>query len=154
MVFDQVIPLSTIEGHRFLIKFAVANNIIGFHDTVVVDVVIVLVVNGTGINNASTLFQIAKIIKDYLDCNDVVLYCYCDNIEIVRGKRHLHLSPQKYRSLLLSKMFDKRADINYINSSIIINDQINGPHHIHLISRRSNYKYVEIIEKELLKFKK
>lgn len=59
MEFDQVIPLSTIEGHRFLIKFAVANNIIGFHDTVVVDVIIALVY-GTGINNASTLFQIAK----------------------------------------------------------------------------------------------
>lgn len=155
MNLEQVIPLTSREGHRYLIQFS------KFQDDIVpeaieidiVDVVIVLE-NDCGINNANTLFQISGIIKEYLDENGVILYCFCDNSEIIRGKNNDNMSPQEYRSLLFSKLFDKRSDVNYLNKPIIINDPENGDHYIHLISKTSNSKQIDLISKELNKFNK
>lgn len=61
-------------------------------------------------NNASTLSKFSKIVREYLSENDVILYCYCDDREIERSKKHQNLTPQEYRSVLFERMFDKEAN--------------------------------------------
>lgn len=156
MGLNLVIPLITKEGHQYLIEFFSANELIILPESIDIKIanVAITLVSGNGMNNASTLFQISGIIKEYISDNDVVLYCYCDQKEIARGTKNMNMTPQQYRSLLFSRMFDKKGDTNFINNPIIIADEINGDHHIHLISKKSNYKDILTIEKELQKLHK
>lgn len=100
------------------------------------------------------LIEFSGIIKAYLDNNDAVLYCYCDNKEIDRGKSKLNMSPQKYRSLLFSRMFDRIGNVDYVNHTVQISDETYGDHYIHLISKISNSEHIEAIENELVKLHK
>jgi len=153
---DRLVPLTTRDGHHYLVKFSLMTGIIDLPDTINVQIVdlVVSLINGDGINNASTLFHIAGIIKEYLDNNDVVLYCYCDRGGILKSEKRSSMSPEEFRSLLFSAMFNKKAGDNYINHPIIIEDNVYGAHYIHLISTRKNQGQIEMIENELLKFKK
>lgn len=156
MALNQVIPLTTKEGHQYLIEFFIANELILLPKSLNIKIanVAITLVSGLGINNASTLFEISGIIKEYLNQNDVVLYCYCDRKEISRGVKKMSMSPQEYRSLLYSRMFDRKSDEGFINKPIIIADEVYGDHYIHLISTKPNEEEIFAIEKELLKLNK
>lgn len=157
MAVEQVIPLTTVEGNKYLIQLCPFDLVI-YPIDVAVDIVNVVIlpvdeIEDQPINNANTLFQMAKIIQEYLDNNDVVLYCYCDNKGIKRNKNKLHILPQYYRSTLFSSLFSKNNTLKaYINEVIHIPDEKNGDHYIHLISRISNEKHIEEIAMELDKF--
>jgi hypothetical protein len=156
MALDQVIPLTTKEGHQYLIEFFITNELIILPESIDIKIanVAITLISGAGMNNASTLFQISGIMKEYLNQNDVVLYCYCDQKEIARGVKNITISPQRYRSLLFSRMFDRKNDDNFINNPIIIADEVHGDHYIHLISKKSNQSNIHAIEKELMKLNK
>lgn len=151
-----MIPFTTSEGYQYLIEFFITNEFIGLTDSIDINLVNVTItlVNGMGINNASTLFQISGLIRTYLDKNNAVLYCYCDDREIERGKSKLNMSPQKYRSLLFNRMFDRIGNNDYINHTVQINDETYGDHYIHLISKISNFEHIEAIKNELVKLHK
>ncbi|QPH40645.1 hypothetical protein [Pedobacter endophyticus] len=147
----KIIPLTTKEGHNYLIQF----EFIGkehIPQSVKADVVDVLisVENNVGINNGSTLSQFASILKEFLVENNVVLYCYCDHAEIIRARKQ-SMSPQEYRSKLFSAMFDKQNNSDYINQLIIINDEVD--HYIHLISLKENEEDVVLLRNEVLNLK-
>jgi hypothetical protein len=146
MPVDQTIPFISKEGHEYFIIFdkieekAIPDGVI----KTIVDVTIAIADN-KGINNCHTLKQITSIIKSYLDENDVILYCFCDNKEIFRSIKHSHLTPQEYRSLLFTKLFDNLANEEYINKPIVITDDEQINHHIHLISKEINQDDVNIL---------
>jgi len=157
MVLEQVIPLTTIEGHKYLIQLS-PFDLIAYPIEITIDIVNIVIllvdeIENQPINNASTLFQMAKIIQKYLDINNVVLYCYCDNKIIKRNKNKLHLLPQDYRSQLFSSLFSKNNALKeYLNEVIYIPDEKNGDHYIHLISRIENKYHIDAIATELDKF--
>lgn len=155
MSLEKVVPLTGKEGHEYFIQFSLFNQEVlpATYNIDIIDLVITLVDDKrNGFNSASTLFQISACIKEYLEDNNVVLYCYCDNKHIDRNKNKAHLSPQQYRSMLFSKMFDKGDDKTYTNSLIVIGDPANQDHYIHLISKKSNQTMIDVIAADIKGF--
>lgn len=153
---NTVVPITTIEGHQYLIEFSIVSDVLDLPKSIQIGIanVAIVLVDGAGINNASTLYAMASVLKEYLESNDVVLYCYCDNKEIPRSKPRQNLSPQHYRSMLFNKMFERQNNEEYLNRSFVVKDVENGDHYINLISRSTNIKQVDIIEENLLKMEK
>ena len=144
----KIIPLTTKEGHNYLIQFEFIDKK-QIPQNVKADIVDVLisVENNVGINNSSTLNQFSSILKKFLAEHDVILYCYCDHAEISRGPGKQNMSPQEYRSKLFSAMFDKQGNHNYINQLIVINDDVD--HYIHLISLKENEGDILLLKNEV-----
>jgi hypothetical protein len=155
MSLEKVYSFKTIEGFEYRIGFSPFNSLI-IPENInkpVIDVVIATQDNKV-INNAGTLFMITKIIKEYLSSNDVLLYCYCDAIEINRGLKHQKLTPQEYRNLLFQKMFEREADTKFINKLIVLTDINEVDHYVQIISTTSNISLLQIAENELIKLNK
>lgn len=154
MSLEESYSLTTKEGHEYKIGFSPFTTIALPESLTktIVDVVIAIDDN-KGMNNASTLFEFSKIIKEYLSKNDVILYCYCDNKEIERGKTHQHLTPQEYRSLLFEKMFDKASNKDFINKPILLIDGADNKHCIHFFSSSQNLDQIELLSEEIYKDK-
>lgn len=155
MALDEIYSLTTKEGHHYKIGFSTFN-LLHLPENLKKEVadVVIAVKDNKGINNANTLFQFAKIIKDYLHKRDVILYCYCDNKEIERAKAHHYLAPQEYRSILFQKMFDRASNKDFISRPITLIDGNNEIHCIHLISRIENSKDIDILSFEIFKLQK
>lgn len=155
MSLEEVYSFTTIEGIEYRIGFSPFNSLLvpTTIDKPIIDVVIAVEEN-KHVNNAGTLFAIPKIIKAYLAKNDVLLYCYCDSIEISRTNKHQSLTPQEYRNLLFQKMFEREAGLDFINKLIILTDLNNIDHYIIIISTISNLSAIEIAENELIKLNK
>ena len=151
---DHIISLETKEGHEYLIKLNIIEpSVIPPGIAVpVIDVTIELVNDVPVTNNAGTLFAIAASIKNYLNQNNAVLYCYCDSAPI--QKRNPDLLNQAYRSQLFVKMFEKQNSDDFLNEKIIIEDPINGNHYIHLFAKNHNKPAIDLIAAELLRFNK
>ena len=155
MSLEQVIALQTAEGHDYLIKFSQFKNV-DLPNGINIEIVDVVIARLTdaGRNNASTLFAICNLIKEYLETNDVVLYCYCDQKEIDRSVKRQGMLPQEFRSELFSTLFHKCSNTNYTNTKIIIADNDNGDHYIHLIAHNNNAAQVDTIAAQLRRFHK
>ncbi len=155
MALDEVYSLTTKEGHEYKIGFS-AFDIFKLPENVNKDVVDVTIAieDNKGINNASSLFQISAIIKDYLSKNDVILYCYCDTRYIERSILHQEISSQEYRSLLFQRMFNRASNNGFINKPIILTDLNDMNHCIHLISSIDNLEDIEALSNEILKMQK
>ncbi len=152
MSIECDIPYSTKEGINYLIRFSQFDReyIPEYIHTSILDIVIETDANPNDIkNNASSLFQISKIIHNHANLHDAIYYCYCSNKFIPRSQNKLHLTHQEYRSLLFEKMFEKENNGSYINKKIIINDPDNGSHYIHLIAKIKHLKAVEQISEKL-----
>jgi len=149
------IPITTTEGFEYLLIFSkFASGSIPEEITIpVVNLSIEVKENPPSINNLSTLAIISSNIEKYLHYNDVILYCYCDNAEITKSKKNEHMSHQQYRSTLFSAMFDKKKCEEHLNEKVTIEDEINGTHYIHLISKIENTEAVAVIASTVLKVK-
>lgn len=150
MGIEKIDAVVCKEGHQYLIEYsAFDKNLITDNlfrtDLDVVNLVITNSNEFEGINNAHTLFKISQSIKEYLEENNVILYAYCDNKEIIRSKKNLKMLPQEFRSSLFSSMFNRKSNRLFINERIIISDPENGDHYIHLISREENRDQIEAI---------
>jgi hypothetical protein len=99
-----------------------------------------------------TLFNICSYIDNYLEKNNVILYCYCSHEYILKHKKKENWSNQEYRSLLFDTMFSRSNKERCINEKIIIEDE-DGNHYIHLISLSENEKYFSKISSTILSFK-
>jgi len=154
VALTKIIPLLTKEGYEYAIKFDVfyPDAVPASINIPVIDITIELLSEVNPVNNAKTLFYISEIINNYMAENDVVLYCYCDNAPIQKGKNKTDITNQEFRSLLFIKMFEKQNNEEYLNEQIIINDEANGDHYIHLFSKLHNKPYIDIIATELQNF--
>lgn len=155
MSLEEVYSFKTFEGFEYRVGFSQFNSLI-IPENInkpVIDVVIATQDNKE-INNAGTLFIITRIIKDYLIKNDVLLYCYCDAIEINRRTKHQQLTPQEYRNLLFQKMFEREADNTFVNKLIVLTDINEVDHYVQLISTTSNLNLLQTAENEIFKLNK
>ena len=147
-MLDKIIPYITVEGYEYLIKFTEFNKNYLPEEFSLPIIDITIVANGEmdNINNGKTLFEFSSLINDYLDNNDIILYFYCSNDSIIKSHKRKDISNAQYRSDLFCKMFEKKnLDDSFICENIIIEDSINGNHHIHLISKIQNEKEIKII---------
>ena len=135
MSFNKVIPYTSSVGSKFLINFS------DFQEQEfslpVVDVSLVLAESVEELLSLKDLVEIVRIIIDFLNDNQVVLYYYCDSSDAdifmsVRNKQQL---PQEFRHNLFNALFSFMKLDHLIKDEIIISDPINSTHYISLITK-------------------
>lgn len=109
-------------------------------------------VKGNTPTNIDILLKISNVIGDIFNDNEnLILYFYCDDMHDIT-RRDKILSPQKFRSELFSRMFDRyvlsNGITNIINSPIEI--KADRSIYIHLISRECHLKYVNAIKETIM----
>ena len=155
MELEKEITFVTEEGYEYLIKFTLFPQKDFEYEIDIIDISLILMSQTIENNSLKTLAYFTNIIDAYLIENDVILYYYCDTLEIkMRENRKEKLLPQEYRSLLFSSMFNKRNFENYILKAIKISDEINGDHFISLISHINNIQKIEKIESDIQRLDK
>ncbi len=142
MIFK--VPIQSSGGRQYLLNFTENKSLPIKLDVDVVSMTLSLVSETTtAINNMDVLNKITTIVFNVLDDNDVISYFYCSKDPINQRQNRQMMSPQEYRSHLFSTMFDKISDKHkpgtFINKTIILRDETEGDHYIHLIVR-SKYK--------------
>lgn len=150
MSLNKSITITSKEGHNYTLGFS-PFDAVKLPDDIrkpVIDVVIAIE-GENQFNNPKTLFTFTHHAKEYLNENDVILYCYCDNKEILRDKKHQHLSPQEYRSLLFQRLFERERNGELLNKPIVLTDSNEEKHFIHLFSNVHNKDTVELIAEHL-----
>ncbi len=147
----KTIPFKSTTGNQYLIGFTEFENISLSLSVPIVNITIERITDYRVSIGLTDLIKISRIIKDYLESNNVVLYYYCDNKEIERSKKNLSRSPQEYRNILFDKLFEIGSkNGEFIKDDIVINDQTNNIiHFISLISRSSNNASMTQISNEI-----
>lgn len=81
-----------------------------------------------------------------LDNENAILYFYCDDINEINRRNH-DITPQKYRSRLFSRMFDRYMTSHDITGVVNASLEIRSDRdiYIHIISRESHLDYANII---------
>lgn len=109
-------------------------------------------IKGESPTNIDILLKISNVIGEVFDDNEnLILYFYCDDMHDV-SRRDKILSPQKFRSDLFSRMFDRYIISNGITNIINTPIEIKADRHIyiHLISRKCHLKYVTAIKHAIM----
>lgn len=134
MAVDLVVPFSSSVGSKYLINFK-DFPYQGF-SLPVLDVSLVLVEPSNQLLGLNDLFTISKIILDFINKNDVILYYYCDiNADIFMSKRRSLMQPQEFRHNLFNALFSYMKQDNLVKDEIIIDDPGVNTHYISLITK-------------------
>jgi len=144
MPLEKVIPFESKGGNQYLINFTIFKSGIDF-GIPIVDVSLVLVKSISDRISLTELFHISELILEYLNNNDVVLYYYCDTIEINRSSKNKNMLPQEFRHELFSKLFMKKNTCDLVKNDIIIRNE----HYISLISSEVHKKKVTEISNKV-----
>lgn len=152
------LPYKSIEGHEYLIKLESLDKTIFPSDLDIEVVGVILeVVNDLKIpNSRTTLNALSRIIINFLNENDnIVLYYLCDKDCDIISRMHPRregVTPQEYRNMIFSKMFEcafRNSNENqYIDKPIEINSE-DEIYYIHLICRNHHCKYLDSIEETI-----
>jgi len=148
MPFEKIIPIERQDGNQYLLRISEFNSDFDF-GIPVVDVQFVMVERDIRKPAISELIYISRVLLDLLKEHDVILYYYCDNVEMVRSFRHSAQTPQKYRYLLFNKLFDKFGDDSLVKDDVVIKE--NGGHYISLITSAKNKSVLTQISTEIEK---
>lgn len=155
MSFELEIPLETHEGYQYLVSFKEFPHNQIEYEIPLIDVSITLMTSKIEINSLKTLNNFIKIILDYLEKNDVIIYFYCDTAPInIRKTRKQKYSNQEFRFHLFLMMFNKQKTVDFYLQDIVINDNTNGNHYVSLISKITNKTKVEKVKSDIEKFNK
>lgn len=155
MSFELEVPFETEEGYQYIVSFReFPPNQIDY-DIPLIDISITLVSSNIETNSLKTLNKFIKIVLEYLEQNDVIVYYYCDTAPIkIRQNRKQIYSNQEFRFNLFLLMFNKMKSDAFYLQDIIITDNENGNHYTSLISRTSNKEKVELVKLDIEKFNK
>ncbi len=155
MSFELEVPFETEEGYQYIVSFReFPPNQIDY-DIPLIDISITLVSSNIETNSLKTLNKFIKIVLEYLEQNDVIVYYYCDIAPIkIRQNRKQKYSNQEFRFNLFLLMFNKMKSDAFYLQDIIITDNENGNHYTSLISRTSNKEKVELVKLDIEKFNK
>lgn len=110
-------------------------------------------IKGTNPTDIGILLKISNIIGEILNDNEnLILYFYCDDMHNISRRESRAVSPQKFRSDLFSRMFDKYILSNKITNMINTPIEIKADRHIHihLISRDIHFNYVNAIKNAIM----
>jgi hypothetical protein len=149
------IPFESEEGHQYLISFREFPTNQTNYSIPLIDTSITLMSSKVATNSLKTLNSFIKIVLDYLEKNDVIIYYYCDTSPInIRQTRKQNFSNQEFRFLLFELMFNKLKSEDYYLQNIIISDNVNGNHYTSLISRTANKDKIELVKLDIEKLNK
>ena len=110
-------------------------------------------VKGINPTDIGILLKISNIIGEILNDNgNLILYFYCDDMHNISRRENRGVSPQKFRSDLFSRMFDKYILSNGITNMINTPIEIKADRHIYinLISRDTHLNYVNAIKNAIM----
>ena len=104
---------------------------------------------GTNTTNLTILLKISNIIGEVFEENEnVVLYFYCDDMHDI-PRRNTNISPQKFRSDLFTRMFERyismKHKIDIVNTPIIIQTE-DRDIYIHLIAKNNHMSFVNTVK--------
>jgi hypothetical protein len=135
MPFNAVISYTSSVGSEFLINFKDFS--VQDFSLPVVDVSLVLVGSVDEKLGFRDLVEIARIIENFLNKNQVILYYYCDSSDsdVFIRERKNKLQPQEFRHRLFDTLFGFMKNNNFVKDEIIINDPANTKHYISLITK-------------------
>lgn len=138
MSFNIVIPYTSSVGSKYLINFK--DFVQKDFSLPVVDVSLFLVESVEKNLTIKDLIAITRIIIDFLNKNQVVLYYYCDtnDSDIFISERNNTMLPHEFRHNLFNSLFDLMKIRNFVKDEIIINDPINSNHYISLITKKED----------------
>ena len=90
-------------------------------------------VKGINPTDIGILLKISNIIGEILNDNgNLILYFYCDDMHNISRRENRGVSPQKFRSDLFSRMFDKYILSNGITNMINTPIEIKADRHIYI----------------------
>lgn len=147
-------PISTDDGDEYLVliesfeKSILPDDIIEMLNNIEIVDITLERVSGVHATKPDILFEISNFVAGFLlDNENTILYFYCDDMhDIVR--RNQSLTPQKFRSDLFSKMFERYSSshekVHFVDVSFEINSDRDI--YIHLIARKSHLSYVSAIK--------
>ena len=99
---------------------------------------------GDNPTDIGVLLKISNVIGEIFNDNEnLILYFYCDDMHDIL-RRDKGITPQKFRSNLFSRMFDKYMSSNGVTDIINTPIEIKADRHIyiHMISRSIHLEYV------------
>lgn len=144
-------PIETKDKSLYLIKFEEFENPPIEIEIKLFDITLELVSDEVNPPSVSTLLTISRIIYNFIEDNDVVLYFYCDRSPInKRDNRDINMSHQQYRSILFDNMCKRFLKINgltnsFVQKKIVLKDTDGHYHFVHLISRIKNLTQLRAI---------
>ena len=155
MSLELDFPFETEEGYQYIVSFRQFPSNQNNYKIPLIDISITLVSLNIETNSLKTLNKFIKIVLEYLEKNDVIVYYYCDtgSIKIRQNRRQIY-SNQEFRFNLFLLMFNKMKSDAFYLQNIIITDKQKGNHYTSLISRISNKEKVEFVKSDLEKFNK
>lgn len=136
MSFNTVIPYTSSVGSKFLINFK--DFIQQDFSLPIIDVSLFLVESTEAKVTLKDLIALTRIIIDFLNNNQVVLYYYCDTSgsDIFISQRNYKMQPQEFRHNLFNALFDLMKITHFVKDEIIIDDNANNTiHYISLITK-------------------
>lgn len=153
MSLELDVPFETNEGYQYIVSFTEFQSVPKTYKLPLVSISIALVSSDIETNTLKTLNKFIKIVLEYLEQNDVIIYFICDTAPIkIRDNRKIKLSNQEYRFTLFLAMFNKlKSEIFYLQPVVLI-DRIGGNHYTALISRNFHQKEIETIKSDLEEF--
>ena len=155
MSLELDFPFETEEGYQYIVSFRQFPSNQNNYKIPLIDISITLVSLNIETNSLKTLNKFIKIVLEYLEQNDVIIYYYCDTASIkIRQNRRQIYSNQEFRFNLFLLMFNKMKSDAFYLQNIIITDKQKGNHYTSLISRISNKEKVEFVKSDLEKFNK
>lgn len=156
-------PIQTSEGDKYLVLIeSMAMDTLFYEEDVAflnnIELVEITLerVFGNHKTTAKVLTEISQFIAGVINDNlNAVLYFYCDDMNDIQ-RRNKSISPQKFRSNLFSKMFDRYTTSNNISDYVNTSIEIKADRHIyiHLISRSANQIYVDYIKNRICSLSK
>lgn len=164
---EIIIPINSSDGRKYLLKLSdfkkenLTDELLALNPPQIVDIDLKLVANSDNGFKSSfgLLTQLSTIIFTFLEENNCILYFYCDDMNDIQRK-DMSITPQAYRSMLFSKMFDRttlRRENEYINIPIFIKALEDGNEreiYMHLIASHKHSNCLDLLKDTLNSFNK
>lgn len=139
----------TSEGYEYKISFSLFRSDVHNVKIDVFDLVLKQIQN-CGEHNYEALLHLTKLVFDFLEDKNCIIYFYADFGPIKKSKKNTHLSNQEFRSLMFSALFEKLKNKARIKGEsfkyILRTAEIKDPDGNHYITLISNIKQGEELE--------
>lgn len=147
------VPFETNEGYQYIVSFTEFQSVPKTYKLPLVSISITLVSTEIETNSLKTLHLFIKIVLEYLEQNDVIIYFICDTAPIkMRDNRKIKLSNQEFRFSLFLAMFNKmKSEIFYLQP-VVLTDKMGGNHYTALISKSFHQEEIEVVKSDLEEF--
>lgn len=151
-------PFRTTEGDEYLVliesftKSTLPDDIITELEDIDIANIVLERVSGECVTGPRILFDISNYIAGFLlDNEKTILYFYCDDMNDIL-RRNQCITPQKYRSDLFSKMFDRYTSIHSMENLIDtpLKFETDRDIYIHLIAKDTLLPHVNTIKEALI----